>query len=111
MRNGRNVSGSQWVRCNVHPSAVWGNTKTSFSCTNWRLNFLRRLKLEFCRAADVMTRPVETIHSRETVCRLAQLLISTSQSGFPVVGMENDDDADEMETETVYGMLTRYIWH
>lgn len=67
------------------------------------LSDVHRLNLEFCRAADVMSHPVESIHVKETVSRLAQLLLTSSQSGFPVVGVENADG----ETETVYGLLSR----
>ncbi|ELT90363.1 hypothetical protein CAPTEDRAFT_205672 [Capitella teleta] len=60
------------------------------------------VNLELYKARDVMTSPVWTIRSCETISALAKLLIETDHEGFPVV--KCDESAG---TELAYGMITR----
>jgi CBS domain-containing protein len=62
-----------------------------------------RLNLELCRASDIMSQPVSTIHSQETVGNLARLLTTTGHSGYPVIKKDEDSNDD-----IVYGFLTRH---
>lgn len=64
----------------------------------------RSVNLELYKARDVMTSPVWTIHSCETVSALAKLLIETDHEGFPVVKFD-----ESTNTELAYGLITRWV--
>ena len=63
-----------------------------------------RINTELCRASDVMSAQVETIHSQEKIAKLAKMLLKTKYSGFPVVKYD-----EETKTEVAYGLITRFI--
>ena len=63
-----------------------------------------RINTELCRASDVMSAKVETIHSQEKIAKLAKMLLKTKYSGFPVVKYD-----EETKTEVAYGLITRFI--
>jgi len=61
--------------------------------------------MELCRASDVMSPTVETIHSQENVAKLAKMLLRTKYSGFPVVKYD-----EETKTQVAYGLITRSVY-
>ena len=60
--------------------------------------------MELCRASDVMSTTMETIHSQENVAKLAKMLLRTGHSGFPVIKYD-----DETKSELAYGLITRLV--
>ena len=54
-------------------------------------------------AADVMNSPVRTVHVRESVAHLANLLLSTDRGAFPVVKYNSRTRNEHMD-----GIITRY---
>jgi len=63
-----------------------------------------RISLELFAAGDVMTSPVITMTTRQSVYLLARVLVASSHSGFPVVQID-----PHTGHESVYGLITRYI--
>jgi len=63
-----------------------------------------RINMELCRASDVMSPTVATIHSQENVAKLAKMLLTTEHSGFPVVKYD-----EETKAEIAYGLITRLV--
>lgn len=64
----------------------------------------RRIDLELFKAADVMRSPVLTLMSRQSLHLLAQILLDTPHSGFPVIET-NQETGDEV----AYGLITRSL--
>nr|XP_014432999.2 chloride channel protein C-like [Pelodiscus sinensis] len=62
----------------------------------------KRLNLELFFARDVMEPYVRFLHLRENIASLAQLLVSTSHGGFPVVYKPKPD-----QSEVFLGTITR----
>ncbi|KAG1679037.1 Chloride channel protein A [Nymphon striatum] len=62
----------------------------------------KNVSLELFTVKDMMTSPVLTVHTRETVSHLAELLYSTCHSGFPVVKKISPEYAN-----TFCGLITR----
>ncbi|KAG1682672.1 Chloride channel protein A [Nymphon striatum] len=62
----------------------------------------KNVSLELFTVKDMMTSPVITVHTRETVSHLAELLYSTCHSGFPVVKKISPEYAN-----TFCGLITR----
>ena len=61
-----------------------------------------RIQLDLFSAKDVMSSPVVTVHQVESVSSLANVLLTTSHGGFPVVRECNGENV-------FYGLITRYI--
>lgn len=58
------------------------------SCTTL-ISWIFRLNLELYTAGNVMSTDVITLDEREYVRKIAQLLLDTTHSGFPVVAISN----------------------
>lgn len=61
-----------------------------------------RLNLELFAVKDVMSSPVTTIKTQDSVSNLASVLLNTSHGGFPITSEREDG------TEYFVGLINRY---
>lgn len=64
-----------------------------------------RLNLELYAVADVMSSDVVTLHETESVRKIAEILLNTTHSGFPVTRMVSSSNPT---SDVFVGTITRY---
>ena len=64
--------------------------------------YIFSVNLENFSVGDVMNSPVSTMHSTESVCHLATLLLTTEHGAFPVVKYD-----ETTRSEHIHGIISR----
>lgn len=66
---------------------------------------LFRLNAELYTALDVMATPVVTLYPKQSVYKVAKILLNTTHSGFPIVKKKTMLS----QSKHFYGLITRYV--